>query len=51
MQYVNSKIQLLRNFQEGTTRREENQDRKSEINEMIIEEINLLMQLLENKER
>ena len=48
-EYVNLKVQLLLKFQEGTTKRGENQDRKSEMNEMIVQEINLLMQLLENK--
>jgi hypothetical protein len=49
--YVNAKIQLLCKLQEGPTNSGEKYDRKSELNELIIQEINLLTQLLENKQR
>ena len=45
--YVNSKIEILSKFQEDPTNYGEKYGRKSDLNELIIQEINLLNQLLE----
>ena len=46
--YLDSKFQLLRNFQRVNTFNEEAYVKKSEMNAMITQELDLLMQLTEN---
>ena len=47
--FFNSKFQLLRNFQRVTAINEEQYVKKSEMNEMIVQEIALLTQQIENQ--
>ena len=46
--YFDAKFQLLRHFKRVTTINQDNCLKKSDINEMIIQEINILAQLTEN---